>query len=61
MYERIASLCKTNGLSIAGLEKELGFGNGTINRWGKGTSPTVEKLQAVAEFFGCTVEWLIRG
>lgn len=61
MFAKIESLCKENGISIARLESTLGLGNGTIGRWGKGVSPTVEKLKLVADYFSVTVDELIRG
>lgn len=58
IYSKIAALCKSEGISVAKLEKELDIGNGTIGRWGK-SSPTVDKLKKVADFFGVTVDELI--
>lgn len=60
MYERIAMLCKERGVTVKDLERNLGFGNGTIQFWKKG-SPRVDKLKAVADYFGVTVDALISG
>lgn len=57
MVERIKALCKQNNITIQKLEKELGFGNGTIRRWDT-TKPASEKVSAVASFFGVTVEYI---
>ena len=59
MFDKIKRLCKAHGISIARLEKELGFGNATIQGWGKGSSPTVDKLKAVADYFRVTVDYLL--
>ena len=32
-YEKVAKLCKDNRIAITALEKELGFGRGTIGKW----------------------------
>ena len=56
--KNIEILCKQRGISVSGLEKQLGFGNSTISKWAK-SSPTVEKLLAVADFFGVTVDELL--
>lgn len=56
----ITKLCKEKGISIAKLERETGIGNGTISRWGT-SSPTVESVRKVADFFGVTVDALITG
>ena len=58
IVKNISTLCKENKISIARLEKELGIGNGTIGRWEK-SSPTVENLKKVADYFGVTVNDLI--
>ena len=58
IYRKIADLCKQRGISIAKLEREVGIGNGTIGRW-EVSSPTVEKLKKVADFFGVSVDSLL--
>ena len=55
----IKSLCDRNNVSVSRLEKELGFGNSTIAKWVQ-CSPTVDKLQKVAAYFGCTVDELLK-
>lgn len=59
IYENIVELCRERGISIARLEKECGFGNATIRGWAV-SSPTISKLQKVAEFFGVTVNDLLK-
>lgn len=57
MVEKIKDLCRQNGTSLFKLEKELGFGNGTIGKWGKnGRLPTYNRMKMVADYFGITVE-----
>lgn len=58
LYRKIAALCVANGISIAKLERELGFGNATIRSW-ETSSPTVDKAKKVAEFFSMTIDELI--
>lgn len=58
IYTKIAQLCKQRGISISKLEKEVGIGNGTIGRWEK-SSPTVESIKKVADYFGVSVDSLI--
>ena len=58
IYEKIAALCKERGISISRLEKEVGIGNGTIGRWSI-SSPTVENLKKVADYFGVSVDSLL--
>ncbi|PKM74783.1 MAG: hypothetical protein CVU92_04735 [Firmicutes bacterium HGW-Firmicutes-17] len=58
MLGKIRTLCTNKGMSIGGLEKELGFGNGSIFKWGA-SSPSVDRLQKVADYFGVTVDFLL--
>ena len=58
IYTKISDLCQNRGISIAKLERELNFGNATVRGWAT-SSPTVEKLKAVADYFGVTVDDLL--
>lgn len=58
IYQNVVRLCKEKGISIAKLERETGMGNGTIGRWEK-SSPNVDNVKKVADFFGCTVDELL--
>lgn len=58
IYTNVSNLCQSRGISIAKLEREMGFGNSTIRGWAN-SSPTVEKLKAVADYFGVTVDDLL--
>lgn len=54
----IKALCEENNISIPKLEKTLGFGNGAIYTWKKG-SPGIDKVKKVAEYFHVPVTKLI--
>lgn len=56
--ERIRALAEQRGSSLSGVEKELGIGNGTIGRW-DASAPTTDKLEAVADFFDVSVDYLL--
>lgn len=56
--ETIRTLAQENGTSLPKLEAELGFGAGTISKWDK-SAPSVDKLKAVADFFGISIDYLI--
>lgn len=60
LYENIISLCKARKISVARLEREIGVGNATIRNW-KSSSPSVDKVEAVADYFGVTVDSLLKG
>lgn len=59
IYDKIASLCKEKKITIARLEREVGLGNATIAGWRKYT-PTALRLKKVADYFGVTVDELLR-
>ena len=58
--ERIKSLAEKRGMGLATIDSALGFGNGTIGKWGK-SSPSADKLKMVADYFGVTVDYLLTG
>lgn len=59
IYENVLRLCRERGIAVARLEKETGLGNATVRGWAT-SSPQVDKLKSVADFFGVTVDSLIR-
>ena len=58
LLTNIRRLCSEKPVSIAKLERATGIGNGTISRWDT-SSPSIENVQKVAEFFGVTVDELL--
>lgn len=58
IYSNIVSLCKNRNIAISKLEREVGLGNATIKTW-KISSPSVDKLKKIADYFGVTVDALI--
>ncbi|MEK4513638.1 helix-turn-helix transcriptional regulator [Paenibacillus sp. FSL K6-2524] len=58
IVDNIKVLCIKNSTTIPKLEKTLGFGNGTIYNWSK-SSPSLEKLQKVANFFKVEIDELV--
>lgn len=59
IYDRIKRLCDEKGTTIYALTKELNLGYGTISRW-RTSSPSVDRLKAVADYFGVTVDSLLK-
>lgn len=56
----IQSLCKEYDTTVPKLEKDLGFGKGSIYKWDK-NSPSVDKLQKVADYFKVSTDYLLLG
>lgn len=60
MYDLIKELCKSKAINTVKLESELGFANGTINKWDT-SQPSAGRLKAVADYFGVSMEYLMTG
>lgn len=58
IFEKVQHLCKERGVSIWALEASIGAGNGTIGKW-RNSSPRLETIKKVADYFGVTVDELI--
>lgn len=59
LFSRIEALCEKHGVTIASLERSVGLGNGTIRLWVE-SSPKVKSLKAVADYFGVTIDELMK-
>lgn len=56
---KIRELCKSRGMSLTELEQNVKLSNGTICKW-DGKSPGVDNVRKVADFFGVTVDELLK-
>ena len=56
VYERVVTLCKQRGIAQTALEKELGFGRGSIGKM-KTNKPSVDRLQAIADYFNVPITY----
>ena len=54
----IKELCKNKGISMAQLENDLEYGNGSL---AKAKSMSADRLYKVAQYFGVSMEYLITG
>ena len=57
VVERIKALCADKKMSLQSLEAEAGLGINTIYKWDK-ASPSADKLKAVADYFGVSIDFL---
>lgn len=58
IYEKVKKLCDERGISIRMLEQNTGIKNGTIGGW-REHQPTLNRLQAVADYFGVPLEYFV--
>lgn len=56
---KIRALCEAKGVTVREVEAATGISNGVIRRWDE-MSPRSDKLKAVADYFGVTVDELLR-
>ena len=60
IYERIKSLCKEKGITITGMEKELGFAKGSLSKIDK-SNPSQERVMKIAKYLGVTPDYIMTG
>ena len=59
LYTRITNLCADNGIPIAKLETDLGFSNALIKKWKRTSSPSIDKVIKIADYFKVSVDYLV--
>ncbi len=60
LYENIKKACSERGISINKLELELELPRSSISKYNK-NSPSINKVQKIADFLGISVEYLMTG
>ena len=59
-YETIKDLCKQHSIAVTALEKDLGFGRGSIGKLRNGQT-SAERLQKIADYFNVSTDYLLTG
>ena len=59
IFENVRKRCKARGVSINAVEAAAGIGKNVIYKWQK-NRPSLKSLKAVADYFDCTVDDLMR-
>ena len=61
-YEIFADLCKRKGVRPADVGRATGISTCTFSSWKNGQyKPKPEKLQKIADYFGVSLDYLIKG
>ena len=56
----ILDLIKERGTTKAKVERDCGFGNGTIGRWEKGlNNPSETAIEKLSNYFGVSIQYTI--
>lgn len=58
MFDRVKEISKKRGLSLAQLNEKAGFKPNVIYSW-KTKSPSIDKVEAVANVLGVSVDYLL--
>ncbi|MBP2099542.1 helix-turn-helix domain-containing protein [Enterococcus rivorum] len=58
LTNRIKQLADEKNVTIAEIERKTGISNGQIRRWDS-SSPKIENIQKVADFFNVSTDYLI--
>ena len=59
IVDRIKQLCKSRGISIAKLERDLCFANGSIVKTNSSTA--IDRIYAIANYFNVSMEYIYTG
>ena len=60
-YDNYERLCKSLGKTPSGIAKELNISAGTVSAWRKGSTPTGQMLQKIANYFDVSTDYLMTG
>lgn len=60
LSERLQRICDAKNISFNQLERECGLSNGSLKKW-KTSTPSVDKVKTVADYFGVSVDFLLTG
>lgn len=59
IFERIHELAKNKGITITELQSELGFGRTIISKWNGTSTPKIDSVVKIAEYFNVSVDYLL--
>ena len=61
-YDVYCALCEKNGLTPSGAASKIGFNRASVTVWkNTGKAPKQELLLKIADFFGVTTDYLLKG
>ncbi len=60
-YDNFIALCKKNGEKPTPVAQKIGCTSSNVAMWRKGSVPRTAVLQAIADYFGVTTQYLLFG
>lgn len=58
--QNISILAKRKGITLTQVERSCGFSKSSIRKWSENI-PSIEKILKVADYFDCSVDYLLTG
>lgn len=59
IYQRTKLLCKKKNITLQQLTDNVGISASLIRKWGRGASPSIDKVRRIADFFDVSIDYLI--
>lgn len=59
LFQRIRKLCKDRNITIKKMAEDLDIGTSLIRKWKTTTSPSIDKVKPIAEYFDVSTDYLI--
>ena len=59
-YDIIEHLCKERGIYVTQLASDIGVSKSNVTNWKNGSVPRSDKVRKIADYFGVTVDYLLR-
>ena len=59
-YDIIEHLCKERGIYVTQLASDIGVSKSNVTNWKNGRVPRSDKVRKIADYFGVTVDYLLR-
>ena len=60
LYGRVKLLCKEKGVSIAQMERDIGFQRGNAYKW-KNANLSISSLAKLSAYFGKPISYILKG
>ena len=57
-YDRFIELCARNNVKPTTVSKSIGLSSATQVKWAKGSSPNMDALIKLANYFKCSIDYL---
>ena len=60
-YNTFTELCRKQDIAPSALARQLGMSASAPGRWRDGSSPDLETIKKIADHFGVSIDYLVRG